>query len=505
VLVTIAAVNVQTTAHHAGATHGASSTHPRNAKSAGDSFDVTLDKLMQAANGDDDADAMAVTPATDAKSGVAKKAGDPTAKDAAADSSCQPITTAKDAATADPAKLVAAKDTDKDAGKDVTKTDTDSPRHRDGDYAQAHLDGTTPPVAPPAVPVPQQAAATTNTAGTPPNTTAAAPVAAAGAAAASAAAVDDQADVPATDIAASSMQAKGTPAKPGETKASPAPTSSKTQARSSAASALADVSKVASRTFADQKTVSPAPDTAHLDGAKPTGTNGTTATQPQPATTQGGQTNPNTGQTAQTEQTQAAVQPAAAHTPAPQQPAQAPVGNAIAAATAAQQASATPTSGAATQLSAQLQIAHPPATSTADTASLAFTIASRSQDGAKHFDIRLDPAELGRIDVHMTVDDAGKTQAALSVEKPQTLELLQKDSGQLERALKDSGLDLTQNGLSFSLKGQQQQAGNGGNGNGSSSRGRTLAARAIAAVDSAASNISLGQMSASDTRLDIRV
>jgi hypothetical protein len=84
------------------------------------------------------------------------------------------------------------------------------------------------------------------------------------------------------------------------------------------------------------------------------------------------------------------------------------------------------------------------------------------------------------------------------------MQLLQKDSSHLERALKDAGLDLTQNGLNFSLKGQQQQAGQQGGNASSSARGR-FAARAIAAVNEAASTASLGQVSSSDTRLDIRV
>ncbi|HWD28069.1 MAG TPA: flagellar hook-length control protein FliK [Rhizomicrobium sp.] len=496
-LVTAVAAHVQTAIQHAGAVHG-SATAP-GAKTAGSAFDDALDAILQGAGDDDDTNAAA-TPATDTKGDPARTAkADPSviAKDGTDANTCQPILPRKDG-TADPARLVAAKDADKPS--DATKTDKDTQRHRDPAVAQAHLDTNTvtPPVAPVLPPQPQ-AAPTTNT----PTEDKMASVAAA----AAPQAADDQTDVPATDIAAAGMQPTGgatKPAKPGDGKPGPALTASKTQASSSAASKLADASNAAGRVFADQKTVSNAPpQTTHLDAAKPNGNEGKPLTQPAPATTQ---TNPNTGQPSQATQPQqqAAVQPAQPHTQT--QPAQAPVGNAIAAATAAQQASAATTTGAATKISAQLQIAHPPATSTADPASLAFTIASKSQDGAKHFDIRLDPVELGRIDVHLAVDDAGKAQATLSVEKPQTLELLQKDSGHLERALKDSGFDLGQSGLSFSLKGQQQQAGNnnGGNAN-SSSRGRTLAARAIAAVDSAASTISLGQMSASDTRLDIKV
>jgi flagellar hook-length control protein FliK len=136
-------------------------------------------------------------------------------------------------------------------------------------------------------------------------------------------------------------------------------------------------------------------------------------------------------------------------------------------------------------------------------AALAVTIAAKSADGTRHFDIRLDPPELGRVDVRLTVDDAGKAQAALAVEKPQTLALLQKDSTHLERALKDAGLDLSQNGLSFSLKGQQQQNGNSGNMPGG--RSRQLAVRAIVAADATASALSTAGVSSSDTRLDIRV
>ena len=125
-----------------------------------------------------------------------------------------------------------------------------------------------------------------------------------------------------------------------------------------------------------------------------------------------------------------------------------------------------------------------------------------SRRPARHIDIRRDPGELGRVDVRLTVDDAGKAQAVLSVEKPQTLELLQKDQGHLERALKDAGLDLSQNGLSFSLKGQQQQAGGGDT---AAPRGRSHAMRVIAAVGETASTLSLGSAASSDTRLDIRV
>ncbi|MEJ0028217.1 MAG: flagellar hook-length control protein FliK [Rhizomicrobium sp.] len=295
----------------------------------------------------------------------------------------------------------------------------------------------------------------------------------------------------ATDIAAAAMQPAGTiakPAQPGDA-AKPQIGNAKSQGRQSAASALADAGKALGRVFTDQKVASALPVHAPADAAKPATPPATDPSAPPNPDSKATQTSSNAPQLPDAP---AAAPPAHAQT-APPQPAP-PI---LAAAPAAPSQPA----AANAAVSAQLQIGHP---AQPDIATLAFNIASKSEGGSRHFDIRLDPAELGRVDVRLTVDDAGKAQAMLSVEKPQTLELLQKDQPQLERALKDAGLDLSQNGLAFSLKGQQQGSGHGG-GSAASSRGRTLAARAIAAVDSAASTVSLGQVSSSDTRLDIRV
>ena len=88
---------------------------------------------------------------------------------------------------------------------------------------------------------------------------------------------------------------------------------------------------------------------------------------------------------------------------------------------------------------------------TAEVQTLALHIAARSARGDSRFTIRLDPPELGRIDVNLTMNSHGHAQAVLAVEKPQTLDLLMRDAPALERALKDAGLELGGN-LSFSLK-----------------------------------------------------
>jgi chemotaxis protein MotD len=105
---------------------------------------------------------------------------------------------------------------------------------------------------------------------------------------------------------------------------------------------------------------------------------------------------------------------------------------------------------------------HPAAAAhTPDVNGLAVAIFARSQGGARQFDIRLDPPELGRVEVRLSIDNAGKAQAHLTADQPDTLNLLKQDAPALARALRDAGLDVNQDGLNFSLRNQQQQADNG--------------------------------------------
>ncbi len=89
---------------------------------------------------------------------------------------------------------------------------------------------------------------------------------------------------------------------------------------------------------------------------------------------------------------------------------------------------------------------------------LAVTIAARASQGATRFDIRLDPAELGRIDVQLTVDREGQVKSKLVVEKQETLDLLQRDQRNLERALAQAGVQTSEGSLEFSLKDQGGQS-----------------------------------------------
>ena len=135
---------------------------------------------------------------------------------------------------------------------------------------------------------------------------------------------------------------------------------------------------------------------------------------------------------------------------------------------------------------------------------LAVEIAAKSQSGSKQFDIRLDPPELGRVDVRLSIDATGKASAHLSADQPQTLALLQKDSPALTRALRDAGLDVSQDGLNFSLR--QQADNSNGNAAGSNRRGgsaRNFSLTATTSIEPSAATAAYRGLA--NERLDIRV
>ena len=83
---------------------------------------------------------------------------------------------------------------------------------------------------------------------------------------------------------------------------------------------------------------------------------------------------------------------------------------------------------------------------------VAVEIASQALTGKNRFEIRLDPPELGRIDVKLDIDSDGNATTRLLVERSDTLDLLKRDSSQLERALQQAGLKTSDNALEFALR-----------------------------------------------------
>ena len=95
--------------------------------------------------------------------------------------------------------------------------------------------------------------------------------------------------------------------------------------------------------------------------------------------------------------------------------------------------------------------------------SLAATVAQhviRRFDGkSTSIEVRLDPAELGRVSVKLDVGADSRVTAIVAADNPATLSDLMRSARELERALESAGLELTQGGLSFDLSDRRSENG----------------------------------------------
>jgi flagellar hook-length control protein FliK len=134
---------------------------------------------------------------------------------------------------------------------------------------------------------------------------------------------------------------------------------------------------------------------------------------------------------------------------------------------------------------------------------LALEIAASAKSGKSSFEIRLDPADLGRIDVRIDVDRNGQVTSHLTVEKPETLSMLRQDAPQLQRALDDAGFKTGDSGLQFSLRDQSSSGQNSGN-----ETGRNAQRLVISSEDTIPATVAgqtYGRMLGSSSGVDIRV
>jgi len=134
---------------------------------------------------------------------------------------------------------------------------------------------------------------------------------------------------------------------------------------------------------------------------------------------------------------------------------------------------------------------------------LAMEIAASANSGKTRFEIRLDPAELGRIDVRIDIDRHGQVTSHLTVERPETLSMLRQDANQLQRALDNAGLSTGNSGLQFSLRDQSSQGQN--DGNQSNPNAHRLVISEEDSVPAIVAGRSYGRMLGASGGVDIRV
>jgi len=166
--------------------------------------------------------------------------------------------------------------------------------------------------------------------------------------------------------------------------------------------------------------------------------------------------------------------------------------------------------GATAVAQAQAQVARHPAALVPPGEQVAVQIKKAVAEGADTISIKLDPGNLGKVEVTLEVSHDGRLMAVIAADKPETLQMLQKDAAALEQSLRDNGMKTSSDSLSFQLRDQgQDNRGFAGNENGRRGYGRggdeygdagTLAgdARAMTAAADA-------QRAAARGGLDIRI
>lgn len=89
-------------------------------------------------------------------------------------------------------------------------------------------------------------------------------------------------------------------------------------------------------------------------------------------------------------------------------------------------------------------------------------IIRRFDGGNTRFEMRLDPPELGRIEVRLEVTRDHRVSAMIAADNPAALSDLVRHARELEQSLQAAGLELSEQGLSFDLRQREDEASNAG-------------------------------------------
>jgi flagellar hook-length control protein FliK len=113
--------------------------------------------------------------------------------------------------------------------------------------------------------------------------------------------------------------------------------------------------------------------------------------------------------------------------------------------------------GAPSQPIAAAQQSAPPPPPVPVAVQLGVQIAAAAPHRIERLFVQLEPPALGRVEVRLEFSRDNRVSAVIAADRHDTLDVLQRDSGTLQRALQDAGLRLNDNGLSFSLRQDQRQ------------------------------------------------
>lgn len=135
---------------------------------------------------------------------------------------------------------------------------------------------------------------------------------------------------------------------------------------------------------------------------------------------------------------------------------------------------------------------------------IAVNIQRAAASGTDRIRIRLQPAELGRVNVQLEVKRDQQLRVVITAEKPETLDLLQRDARQLQRALQMAGLQADAGSLEFGLHGGDSGAAGFAAADGDGTDSYTSDGGVTAADDDMNMHVDVTHI-VSDDRVDIQV
>lgn len=124
---------------------------------------------------------------------------------------------------------------------------------------------------------------------------------------------------------------------------------------------------------------------------------------------------------------------------------------------------------------------HQPHTAPVPLDGVAVHIAKAAVDGIDRFRIELHPASLGGVDISIEISRDGRVDAVVRADRPETLDLLQRDARQLARALQDAGLQADSGSFAFERRDESSRQAREATADGAGPRGRGSEEQGLAA------------------------
>lgn len=132
-------------------------------------------------------------------------------------------------------------------------------------------------------------------------------------------------------------------------------------------------------------------------------------------------------------------------------------------------------------------------------------IQNAARNGTDRISIRLSPAALGKVEVKLELSPDKTVQAIVTAEKPETLDMLERDARTLQRALEEAGLKTNSDSLSFERRDGDGTSDNAADADGNAPNGTDRSDATENSDDSGQVDVELSNRRHHDGLLDVEV